>query len=164
MAWQALCLCTELLGVLPLIVGPSVLDTLGGLGVLVLHTCLDGIRSSLTLFLAIALSGVGRTSNLSTCYHAGHALLRACHGPCGHSRALGCGKYCGCGGFLSLFAQTECSRLIRTIVVPALDLLPLLGVARSCAVPASRMNATWLILPVVICLSQRLSHACVSMN
>jgi hypothetical protein len=25
-------------------------------------------------------------------------------------------------------------------------------------------NATWLILPVVICLSQRLSHACVSMN
>ena len=29
---------------------------------------------------------------------------------------------------------------------------------------ASRRNATWLILPVVICLSQRLSHACVSMN
>jgi hypothetical protein len=29
---------------------------------------------------------------------------------------------------------------------------------------ASVRNATWLILPVVICLSQRLSHACVSMN
>ena len=28
----------------------------------------------------------------------------------------------------------------------------------------SARNATWLILPVVICLSQRLSHACVSMN
>src|SRR5215216_3277685 len=28
----------------------------------------------------------------------------------------------------------------------------------------SKRNATWLILPVVICLSQRLSHACVSMN
>ena len=28
--------------------------------------------------------------------------------------------------------------------------------------PASERNATWLILPVVICLSQRLSHACVS--
>ncbi|KAJ6828407.1 hornerin-like [Iris pallida] len=27
-----------------------------------------------------------------------------------------------------------------------------------------RGRATWLILPVVICLSQRLSHACVSMN
>ncbi len=30
--------------------------------------------------------------------------------------------------------------------------------------PMSVRNATWLILPVVICLSQRLSHACVSMN
>ena len=30
--------------------------------------------------------------------------------------------------------------------------------------PKSRKNATWLILPVVICLSQRLSHACVSIN
>ena len=27
-----------------------------------------------------------------------------------------------------------------------------------------RMEATWLILPVVICLSQRLSHACLSIN
>ena len=27
-----------------------------------------------------------------------------------------------------------------------------------------RMAATWLILPVVICLSQRLSHACLSIN
>ncbi|CAL8989306.1 unnamed protein product [Prunus brigantina] len=26
--------------------------------------------------------------------------------------------------------------------------------------PTSERNATWLILPVVICLSQRLSHAC----
>lgn len=32
------------------------------------------------------------------------------------------------------------------------------------AAPASKRSATWLILPVVICLSQRLSHACVSMN
>lgn len=32
------------------------------------------------------------------------------------------------------------------------------------AVTTSSRNATWLILPVVICLSQRLSHACVSMN
>ena len=36
------------------------------------------------------------------------------------------------------------------------------GMAR--AAVASLRNATWLILPVVICLSQRLSHACVSMN
>jgi hypothetical protein len=31
-------------------------------------------------------------------------------------------------------------------------------------VGVSRMIATWLILPVVICLSQRLSHACLSIN
>ena len=28
----------------------------------------------------------------------------------------------------------------------------------------SLMIVTWLILPVVICLSQRLSHACLSVN
>ena len=28
----------------------------------------------------------------------------------------------------------------------------------------SNFSVTWLILPVVICLSQRLSHACLSMN
>ncbi|KAK8533426.1 hypothetical protein V6N13_122850 [Hibiscus sabdariffa] len=39
--------------------------------------------------------------------------------------------------------------------------LPCLGsVLRDHAGRTSRRNATWLILPVVICLSQRLSHAC----
>ena len=33
-----------------------------------------------------------------------------------------------------------------------------------CILRRPRMSATWLILPVVICLSQRLSHACASMN
>jgi hypothetical protein len=32
------------------------------------------------------------------------------------------------------------------------------------AAKADRKIATWLILPVVICLSQRLSHACLSIN
>lgn len=36
--------------------------------------------------------------------------------------------------------------------------------ARPMRAAESVRNATWLILPVVICLSQRLSHACVSMN
>ena len=36
------------------------------------------------------------------------------------------------------------------------------GVASS--LPRPRYLATWLILPVVICLSQRLSHACLSIN
>ena len=29
---------------------------------------------------------------------------------------------------------------------------------------ANRVNVIWLILPVVICLSQRLSHACLSIS
>lgn len=45
---------------------------------------------------------------------------------------------------------------------------PAIGTPSCGAVAARARNksraATWLILPVVICLSQRLSHACVSMN
>ena len=33
-----------------------------------------------------------------------------------------------------------------------------------CVESRSLMIVTWLILPVVICLSQRLSHACLSVN
>ena len=33
-----------------------------------------------------------------------------------------------------------------------------------CYGPAAVMVVTWLILPVVICLSQRLSHACLSIS
>jgi len=106
-AWQALFLCIEQLGVLPLIVSPSVFDTLGGIRVPVLHTCYDRIRSSLTFSLASTASSAHRTSNLSTCYHACRALLHGCHGPCGHSRDLGCGKFCGSGGLLPLLAQNE---------------------------------------------------------
>jgi hypothetical protein len=45
------------------------------------------------------------------------------------------------------------------------------GLRRTCVTPSERTSvrspttvATWLILPVVICLSQRLSHACLSTN
>jgi hypothetical protein len=38
-----------------------------------------------------------------------------------------------------------------------------LGRSKSWGVP-TLLEATWSILPVVICLSQRLSHACLSMN
>lgn len=39
-----------------------------------------------------------------------------------------------------------------------------LGACRGARAMTSLRDVTWLILPVVICLSQRLSHACVSMN
>lgn len=41
---------------------------------------------------------------------------------------------------------------------------PPLKKGRAHACRCRSRSATWLILPVVICLSQRLSHACVSMN
>ena len=39
-----------------------------------------------------------------------------------------------------------------------------LFVASFCDKKCCKMKVTWLILPVVICLSQRLSHACASIN
>ena len=42
--------------------------------------------------------------------------------------------------------------------------LPLLGLRPGAGEENIRGMVTWLILPVVICLSQRLSHACVSIN
>ncbi|KAG8380494.1 hypothetical protein BUALT_Bualt06G0021200 [Buddleja alternifolia] len=56
-----------------------------------------------------------------------------------------------------LFApKTSVRHFVRTTVIFVLT-----GSSGSAhAKPASMRNATWLILPVVICLSQRLSHAC----
>lgn len=57
------------------------------------------------------------------------------------------------------------TRSLRTTAALALDpAAPPPGGAGLMRRTASLRNATWLILPVVICLSQRLSHACVSMN
>lgn len=56
----------------------------------------------------------------------------------------------------------QCS--LRMTAALALDPTAPARAGRAHATPASLRNATWLILPVVICLSQRLSHACVSMN
>ena len=69
----------------------------------------------------------------------------------------------GAVGLYGLRSSTR-SLVARCVRLPC----PLRAVDRQgrlgSAAPASKRNATWLILPVVICLSQRLSHACVSMN
>ena len=56
-------------------------------------------------------------------------------------------------------------RLLNGVVVtkPSAEAV-LLPVARRRWKPVPLTIATWLILPVVICLSQRLSHACLSIN
>ena len=68
----------------------------------------------------------------------------------------------GMGSSLPPICPDECS--LRTTVALASGPSAPPGAGRARATPASMRNATWLILPVVICLSQRLSHACVSMN
>ena len=107
--------------------------------------------------------GVGRTSRQSPCSARrsayGRCVVRLAHDGCSSSR----------------MRKTLWARGPRPSVVPknerstpcANDGRPRLGRARwlgSCGAGSSMRNATWLILPVVICLSQRLSHACVSMN
>jgi hypothetical protein len=51
----------------------------------------------------------------------------------------------------------------RSFVVTALYFPPFIGV-RPRGQPRWVRIVTWLILPVVICLSQRLSHACLSIS
>ena len=91
------------------------------------------------------------------------ARLGACGvvGPRWHARPLGCGKLSGheaSGPYLSRNKAFYASCERRPP-------LPWSGPSGSGhAASASARNATWLILPVVICLSQRLSHACVRMN
>ena len=54
------------------------------------------------------------------------------------------------------FARPSFASVVRSLAAAAAAASSLK--ARSCT------TATWLILPVVICLSQRLSHACLSTN
>ncbi|KAK6771651.1 hypothetical protein RDI58_031108 [Solanum bulbocastanum] len=85
-------------------------------------------------------------------------------GPRAAAGILGFGRRSGHGAFTgSYLPSNECS--LRTTaalaLAPSAPFRARTGVMRRAA---SLRNATWLILPVVICLSQRLSHACVSMN
>lgn len=68
---------------------------------------------------------------------------------------LDMGRYVGNGFLMAHFLSSSSVLLNDSSCAPRL-------VPAWCSL--SKRNATWLILPVVICLSQRLSHACVSMN
>lgn len=66
----------------------------------------------------------------------------------------------GMGPSSAPICPVRCS--LQTTVALALNPSAPSRPGRAHATPASMRNATWLILPVVICLSQRLSHACLS--
>lgn len=87
----------------------------------------------------------------------GARVQRPCHqGPRFHARTEGFGKCCGprtgarVAPFCPTFQKRPNDARRRARLRPR--------------APMSARKATWLILPVVICLSQRLSHASVSMN
>ncbi|KAL0288928.1 UNVERIFIED_CONTAM: hypothetical protein Sradi_7085600 [Sesamum radiatum] len=98
--------------------------------------------------------GVGRTSRHTLCPAI---RVRPCAlGPLDHgvvARSLGCGKH---GGYE---APGLCLPRNKRSTLRANDARRRLGLV-PCGRRGSVRNATWLILPVVICLSQRLSHAC----
>lgn len=80
-----------------------------------------------------------------------------------YARALGFGALCGYTGSSTSVFPPSVRRSLRATAAPASDRTGSVG--RAYAAPASeKRNATWLILPVVICLSQRLSHACLSIS
>ena len=90
-----------------------------------------------------------------------------------HAAALGSACSVGCGVCFSVRGPSEgppscptrrraVSSATRENDSPAARAFPVSWERGRSGVPQGL--ATWLILPVVICLSQRLSHACVSMN
>ena len=61
------------------------------------------------------------------------------------------------------FSSKSCRQSLRALLVWPVPRGEGDGLRRS-LVRGTATKATWLILPVVICLSQRLSHACLSIN
>ena len=164
MAWQALCPHIELSGVLPIRVVSSVTWT--QFGSLCCILALKAIVPLVDLFLVDAPRGasIGPRSR----HRVPHVPRGLCITDVDHVGMLvasGAENHVGLGLQHPLpMYQASIIALPRTIVMLA-RALPCPWASQGLWVaPASTRNATWLILPVVICLSQRLSHACVSMN
>ena len=89
--------------------------------------------------------------------HTAHSGLGAADGCPGEFRG---GKRIAASGALALPTALRAARLHRA---PPSN-LNLSGASRAPVANPGDTIVTWLILPVVICLSQRLSHACLSIS
>ncbi|KAF3660097.1 putative domain-containing protein-like [Capsicum annuum] len=90
-----------------------------------------------------------------------HAFLASSYNVVVHERWSGFSDTVdavGMGSSSTSICPVRCS--LQTTVALALNPSVPSRVGWAHAMPVSMRNATWLILPVVICLSQRLSHAC----
>lgn len=124
----------------------------------------NGIRSYRCHFPPTPSRGCGVDDRRAACSsHASHRC-GAVEARGAVARSLGCGTSCAGAGSRPRSPEPCVCPLTRTtaaaVLIPSRPACRT-GLMRS---SASSRNATWLILPVVICLSQRLSHACVSMN
>ena len=127
-----------------------------------------GIRRSRSSLSAPSPRGLRGGRQARPVFPAGLAQSLGCLGPrCAMPVLSDAERYARAWGLLQQTGSVRPSNAFcpstRTTAVPVSSPRPNgpSGVVRA---SASRRNATWLILPVVICLSQRLSHACVSMN
>jgi hypothetical protein len=80
-----------------------------------------------------------------------------------HARAAASALRCARARFRPLLRRREGARVARRLVARSVALRVVRAPCSVRGVRAAR-QATWLILPVVICLSQRLSHACLSIS
>ena len=146
----------------PFILAPSAASGLGASSVVCAFYPAYGNSALSTRRSALFVSYERGAANeaVLVCPPSAALVASAQTGPLGSASAYGCGKHIGLGG-LGPRAQSR-----RFYWPPSLR-------RRSARRRLSRGlrrggrregRATWLILPVVICLSQRLSHACVSMN
>ena len=164
MCWWAPCLCGEPCACAPLQLCAKVVNS--PLAWMRFLCCLPLRRNRCPLRIIFRLSLallvlVRGGPKCGSCVPMPRLICRV-HGPC-VLHVLGDAEHVVGVGTCPLVAFViALCRSTRSTVVPVLTSERCLGMAH--AVPASLRNATWLILPVVICLSQRLSHACVSMN
>ena len=79
------------------------------------------------------------------------------------ARSLGCSAF-GCMIWSGSPSNVLPLSLARTNDARSLRWSHAVRCRHACGAATSCRNATWLILPVVICLSQRLSHACLSIS
>jgi hypothetical protein len=146
----------------PFILAPSAASGLGASSVACAFYPARGNSAPLTRRSALSVSYERGAANeaVLACPPPAALAASARTGPLGFASAYGCGKCIGLGG---LGPRAQSRRFYRP---PSLRRRPARRrPSRGLRCGGRREGrATWLILPVVICLSQRLSHACVSMN
>ena len=130
--------------------------------VLIQSTCLNcvqcckvGLAWHVYAVIAIKVSVLSTTFSSENCWGCFSILAHTC------ATIVSCFMYCAFDWQQS-YLQSQFRRLAKKLHATCITLLSL---TMLCGLKQlSNIAITWLILPVVICLSQRLSHACLSIS